>query len=150
MSAAENLVQLVRVLGLGLLLGSMAMQPSSAQDKKPAPAEPAPAESTAKPSNAPYMKPLGRLATVLGSLHFLRGICGDANADVWREKMDAILKAQSPSEADRRVLVAHFNQGYRAFESTYRKCTPAATVAVERYAKEGADLSREIGARYGN
>ena len=148
MAFADNFLRVLGIAGLALAVGGgMAF----AQDKKPPQEEKPPVEEpAAKPSNAPYMKPLSRLATVLGSLHFLRSLCGDANADVWREKMNAILDAQAPGEADRRTLVAHFNQGYRSFESTYRKCTPAATVAVERYAKEGADLSREISARYGS
>lgn len=149
MAVADNFLRILATAGIALALGGAVT--ASAQPKTSEPEEkPAAEEPVAKPSNAPYMKPLSRLATVLGSLHFLRGLCGDPNADVWREKMNAILDAQAPGEADRRTLVAHFNQGYRAFESTYRKCTPAATVAVERYAKEGADLSREISARYGS
>ncbi len=137
---------------LTLVFGLLPGGPAGAQDKKAKPeeAKPAVAEETVKPTNAAYMKPLGRLATILGSMHFLRGICGDADADLWRVKMDDILTAQAPNEADRRILVASFNQGYRAFASTYRKCTPAATVAMERYRQEGANLSREISARYGN
>ncbi len=103
-----------------------------------------------QPSNAPYMQPMSRLATILGSMHFLRTLCGDADAPVWRQRMTALLDAQAPNEADRRILVASFNQGYRSFAATYRKCTPSATVAVERYRREGANLSREISARYGN
>ena len=96
------------------------------------------------------MKPLGRLSSILGSVHFLRTLCGDEHANIWRTKMSELLAAQSPSAADRQILVAAFNSGYRAFESTYRKCTPSARVAVARYQEEGATLSREISARYGN
>ncbi|WP_187301266.1 MULTISPECIES: TIGR02301 family protein [unclassified Aureimonas] len=136
---------------MSLALAPLASGQAQAQDKKGKSEESKPAaEETVKPTNAAYMKPLGRLATILGSMHFLRGLCGDADADVWRAKMDAILAAQAPNEADRRILVASFNQGYRAFASTYRMCTPAATVAMERYRQEGANLSREISARYGN
>jgi uncharacterized protein (TIGR02301 family) len=103
-----------------------------------------------RPSGAAFMKPLGRLSSILGSVHFLRKLCGDEQADVWRTKMSELLAAQSPSAADRQILVAAFNSGYRAFESTYRKCTPSARVAVARYQEEGASLSREISARYGN
>ena len=144
-----NLPQTLRVGGVVLALQLASISPLAAQSKGEKPAEPAASEQPA-PSNAPYMKPLGRLATVLGSIHFLRTLCGDANGDVWRQKMGEILEAQAPGEADRRILVASFNQGYRSFESTYRKCTPAATVAAERYLREGASLSREISARYGN
>ena len=109
-----------------------------------------PAPPVERPSGAAYMKPLGRLSSILGSVHFLRKLCGDEQADLWRNRMSELLTAQSPSAADRQILVAAFNSGYRAFESTYRKCTPSARVAVARYQEEGAVLSREISARYGN
>lgn len=145
---------LPQILAIPAVVASLlATAPAGAQGRGKAgadePARPVSIE-VPTPSNAPYMKPLGRLATVLGSIHFLRTLCGDANGDVWRRKMAEILDAQAPGEADRRILVASFNQGYRSFESTYRKCTPAATVAIERYLREGATLSREISTRYGN
>ena len=102
------------------------------------------------PSNAAFMKPLGRLSSILGSIHFLRTLCGDTSAGLWRQKMNDLIDAQAPNEADRKILIASFNSGYRAFESTYRKCTPAARLAVSRYQTEGATLSQEISARYGN
>ena len=111
------------------------------------PAEGAP---TDRPSNAAFMQPLGRLANILGSMHFLRTLCGDDDGGIWRDKMNDIIVAQRPNEADRRILIAQFNSGYRAFEATYRQCTPAADVATRRYLEEGATLSREIGVRYGN
>ena len=75
--------------------------------------------------------------------------CGADDADSWRERMNALLETQKPSESERRILVAHFNGGYRAFESTSRRCTPSAELAVDRYLKEGAKLSTEIASRYG-
>lgn len=98
---------------------------------------------------AAYMKPLERLSTILGSIHYLRSLCGADDADSWRERMNALLETQKPGDAERRILVAHFNGGYRAFESTYRRCTPSAELAVDRYLKEGARLSTEIASRYG-
>lgn len=103
-----------------------------------------------RPSDAAYMAPLGRLAMILGSMHFLRKLCDDPQADVWRDKMQELIAAQSPSEADRKQLIASFNNGYRTFAATYRSCTSAATIAVNRYQKEGAALAREIGSRYGS
>ena len=103
-----------------------------------------------RPSDAAYMAPLGRLAMILGSMHFLRKLCDDPQADVWRDKMQELIEAQSPSEADRKQLIASFNNGYRTFAATYRSCTSAATIAVNRYQKEGAALAREIGSRYGS
>lgn len=114
------------------------------------PAEAGDKPAAVAPSNAGFMKPLGRLSSILGSVHFLRTLCGDTGAGVWRQKMNELLDAQAPNEADRKILIASFNSGYRSFESTYRKCTPAARLAVSRYQTEGATLSREISARYGN
>lgn len=137
-----------RIVLAALLLAAGAPALASAQPtEKPAAEAAAP---LVPPSNAAYMQPLSRLATILGSMHFLRTLCGDADAPVWRQRMSDLLQAQAPNEADRRILVASFNQGYRSFAATYRKCTPSATVAVERYRHEGANLSREIAARYGN
>jgi uncharacterized protein (TIGR02301 family) len=120
-----------------------------ARAQESAPAEAAP-EAPAARSEAPFMKPLGRLASILGSIHFLRTLCGDEDGAAWRRRMEELLAAQAPGEADRRYLVGSFNSGYRAFESTYRECTPAARVAVNRYQGEGVTLAREISARYGN
>ena len=124
--------------------GAAAQEPGSTVAATEAPA------ALERPSGAAYMKPLSRLSSILGSIHFLRTLCGDDHAELWRQKMSELLATQSPNAVDRQILVAAFNNGYRAFESTYRHCTPAARVAVARYQEEGATLSREISARYGN
>ena len=100
--------------------------------------------------DAAYMQPLGRLAMILGSMHFLRKICDDPQADIWRDKMQELIEAQTPSETEKQQLTASFNNGYRTFAATYRSCTGAARIAVNRYQKEGAALAREIGSRYGS
>lgn len=64
--------------------------------------------------------------------------------------MEAVLEAEEPEEALRRRLVDAFNRGYESFRAVYRTCTPAATVAAERYLQEGVKLSAEITARYGS
>jgi uncharacterized protein (TIGR02301 family) len=133
-----------------LLLAAAVLASAGVAAEEATPAAATEAPVTARPSGAAFMKPLGRLSAILGSVHFLRTLCGDDKADVWRAKMGEILTTQAPNPADKEILVAAFNSGYRAFESTYRKCTPAARIAVARYQEEGATLSREISARYGN
>lgn len=157
-----SLIRLLALVALALSgAGALAQEPLPEDAVSVPPGATAPAAegkegegatpaAVVRPSGAAFMKPLGRLSSILGSVHFLRRLCGDANADVWRQKMDEILVAQAPNEPDRQSLVAAFNSGYRAFESTYRTCTPAARLAVARYQEEGATLSREISARYGN
>ena len=103
----------------------------------------------ARSADAPYEGQLLRLAEVLGSVHFLRNLCGE-KGNRWRSRMEALLEAERPDDKRRARLVASFNRGYRAYESTYVKCTPSAIEAIERYMKEGETLTRDVAARYGN
>lgn len=143
-----SLFRLRTVLPAMLLAALTALPIAHAQEAEPESATEA--ASVVRPSNASFMQPLGRLANIMGSMHFLRGLCEAEDADLWRNKMDELISAQNPNEADRRILIAQFNGGYRAFESTYRSCTPAANLAIRRYLTEGEQLSRDISARYGN
>lgn len=155
MPARPPLAALLTTLALALSLGAAGAQaPAEPETPAETASEGTPGEAEAatveRPSGAAFMQPLGRLANILGSVHFLRTLCGDDDAGIWRDKMNELIAAQSPNEADRRILIAQFNGGYRAFESTYRQCTPAADVATRRYLEEGATLSRQISTRYGN
>ncbi|PWL18191.1 TIGR02301 family protein [Falsochrobactrum shanghaiense] len=99
--------------------------------------------------DAPYDGKLLRVAEVLGSLHYLRNLCGETGSE-WRDRMDAIIAAENPSEAEKLQLVSSFNYGYRVFSDNYTRCTPSALAAIDRYMKEGESLSNEIISRYGN
>lgn len=96
-----------------------------------------------------YTGKLYRLAEVLGSLHFLRNLCGDKE-DTWRNEMEKIIQAENPDSADKAKLIASFNRGYRTFDSVYSECTPAAVDAIDRYMKEGKALSQGIVTQFGN
>ncbi|WP_442578387.1 TIGR02301 family protein [Mesorhizobium sp. ASY16-5R] len=100
-------------------------------------------------SESPYENGLLRLSEVLGSLHFLRSLCGETG-DRWRGEMEKLLAAENPDPARRERFVARFNRGYRSFADNYTSCTASATEAISRYMKEGEELSREIAARQGN
>ncbi|TCQ82539.1 uncharacterized protein (TIGR02301 family) [Ochrobactrum sp. BH3] len=99
--------------------------------------------------DAPYEGKMLRIAEVLGSLHYLRNLCGETSNE-WRERMDAIIAAEKPDEAERLRLISSFNHGYRAFSDNYVRCTPSALAAIDRYMKEGESLSNELISRYGN
>jgi uncharacterized protein (TIGR02301 family) len=99
---------------------------------------------------APYDAGLARLAEILGSLQYLRGICGANEGNKWRTEMQALLDAEAPSGQRRSQFIANFNRGYRAYLQTYRTCTPAADLAIRRYLEEGSKIAREITARYSN
>lgn len=100
-------------------------------------------------AESPFEPGLMRLAEVLGSLHFLRNLCGE-KGDQWRGEMEKLLDSENPDPERRARFIANFNRGYRSFSGTYTQCTASATEAISRYMKEGETLSRDIASRYGN
>jgi uncharacterized protein (TIGR02301 family) len=98
----------------------------------------------------PFDGDLQRLAEILGSLQYLRAVCGTNEGQKWRNEMQSLIDAEVPDGERRRKIVASFNRGYRGYQQTYRTCTPAADVAIRRYLDEGAKIAREITARYAN
>ncbi|MHB2265756.1 TIGR02301 family protein [Aliihoeflea sp. PC F10.4] len=108
-----------------------------------------PVGGVARANDSPFEANLVRLSEVLGSLHFLRNLCGEASNE-WFAHMEQLLEAEDPDDTRRARFVASFNAGYQAFESNYMRCTPSAVEAINRYMKEGETLSRDTAARYGN
>ncbi|HYW64122.1 MAG TPA: TIGR02301 family protein [Bradyrhizobium sp.] len=104
----------------------------------------------AQDAAAPFDGDLQRLAEILGTLHYLRGICGSNEGSKWRNEMQALIDAETPSGDRRARMIAGFNRGYNGFQQTYRTCTPAAAVAIRRYIEEGSRISRDLTARYAN
>ena len=98
---------------------------------------------------APYDDKLLRLSEVLGSIHYLRNLCGANEGNKWRDFMAKMLETEQPTEKRKARLVARFNRGYRAFDQSYQSCTQSALLAAEGYMKEGVLLSSQITARYG-
>jgi uncharacterized protein (TIGR02301 family) len=99
---------------------------------------------------APFDADLQRLSEILGTLHYLRGICGANEGAKWRNEMQALIDAETPSGERRTRMIAGFNRGYNGFQTTYRTCTPAADIAIRRYLDEGSKISRDLTARYAN
>jgi uncharacterized protein (TIGR02301 family) len=97
----------------------------------------------------PYEPQLLRLSEILGAVHYLRRLCDSDEGSLWRDEMSAILEAEAPTPIRRARLVDRFNRGFDSFRSVYRTCTPAAIAAIDRYMEEGANIARDITARYG-
>jgi uncharacterized protein (TIGR02301 family) len=108
------------------------------------------APARAQDAAAPFDGDLQRLAEILGTLHYLRGICGANEGSKWRNEMQALIDAETPSGDRRARMIAGFNRGYNGFQQTYRTCTPAAAIAIRRYIEEGSKISRDLTARYAN
>ena len=104
----------------------------------------------AEDAAAPFDGDLQRLAEILGTLHYLRGVCGSNEGSKWRNEMQALIDAEAPSGQRRSQMIAHFNRGYRTYQQSYRTCTPAADLAIRRYLEEGSKIARQVTARYSN
>jgi len=168
MLAPTPMLRTFLILSLMLYLGAPAVraqsfwqQPPPPQPQSPSrpqiqpralpPVQPQPQpQAPPQPASAPYDHDLQRLAEILGALHFLRGICGSNEGQKWRNEAQALIGAEAPAGERHDQMVASFNRGYRAFQQSYRTCTPAADFAVRRYLDEGARIAREITARYAN
>lgn len=98
-------------------------------------------------SQSSYDAQLARLAEILGSVHFLRTLCGEKDGS-WRTQMEALLLAEEASDERKEMLISSFNRGYRSFAAVYSNCTENALLAIGRYMKEGETLSTEIIRRY--
>lgn len=105
--------------------------------------------AAAQSADPPYETQLLRLSEILGSLHYLRPLCGADEAQLWRKQMEELIAAEEPNDRRRARLTDRFNLGYSSFASVYRTCTPAAAAIVDRYQREGAKIARDITARYG-
>ena len=112
----------------------------------------APSEQAEAPSETttPYDPDLDRLAEILGTLHFLRNLCGANEGPKWREEAQALIEAEAPTGTRHDKMVDSFNRGYLGYKQVYRTCTPAAHVVIRRFLAEGARISRDITARYAN
>src|SRR5829696_2815388 len=66
----------------------------------------------AQDAAAPFDGDLQRLAEILGTLHYLRGICGANEGAKWRNEMQALIDAETPAGDRRARMIAGFNRGY--------------------------------------
>lgn len=114
----------------------------------PAPAakEPAPAP---EPPPPPYEPQLLDLAEIMGSLAYLRDLCGGPDAQAWRERMAALIEAEGRTPLRRERLTGAFNRGFRAYALTHRFCTEGTQEASARLAAQGERLARALAGRFG-
>jgi uncharacterized protein (TIGR02301 family) len=95
----------------------------------------------AGPDDRPYDTQLFRLAEILGTLHYLRELCGANEGQVWREHMRELVASEGTSALRRAKLVDSFNRGYRDYSRTYRTCTQPALVAIQRFMDQATAIS---------
>jgi uncharacterized protein (TIGR02301 family) len=128
--------------------------PAQTPAKQAAPAAtPPPAVEPAAPVGPsgppPYDEQLLRLSEILGSMHYLRTLCGSNEGSLWRDQMQGLLDSEQPDTDRRARFVDRFNRGYEGFRAVYRTCTLAATEAIDNYMEEGSKIARDVVTRYG-
>ena len=106
-----------------------------------------PLAQTAAP---PYEARLMRLSEIVGSVHYLRELCGANEGQKWRSRMQALIDAENPSTKRRAQMVNAFNRGYRGFQRTHTDCTENWQLLVDRFMREGSQIASLIATRYGN
>jgi len=93
------------------------------------------------PEARPYDQQIYRLSELLGSVHYLRELCGGEEGQLWRNQMRELVSAEGTTALRRARLVDSFNKGYRGYARTYRTCTKPALVAIERFMEQGASIA---------
>lgn len=88
---------------------------------------------------------LGQLSHVLGGAHYLRIACNGRSDQRWRLLMVSLLDREGPpGDPKREDMIAAFNDGYRAHESRFPRCTAAARAEEADLRVRGETLARNL------
>jgi uncharacterized protein (TIGR02301 family) len=124
---------------VALATPAFAQNAAGTQKQHQAPASTPPKAVTT--DDRPYDTQLFRLSEILGTLHYLRELCGANEGQVWREHMRELVASEGTSALRRAKLVESFNRGYRDYSRTYRSCTQPAIVAIQRYMEQASAIT---------
>jgi uncharacterized protein (TIGR02301 family) len=112
------------------------------------PAQPGATPAAEEPA-PPYEPQLLRLSELLGALTYLQDLCGGESGQVWRDKMSALMDAETQNEIRRERLAGAYNRGFNGYELSYRQCTPNAQAIITRFLDESSKIARDVTHRYG-
>ena len=129
------------ILASFLLAAAQVPSPPQKPDDRPAPSQPV---------LPPYQAKVERLAELMGTLSFMRELCGAADGVLWRDKMAELLAAEGTTETRRDRLAGAFNRGLQEYRITYRRCTASANLVIERSLNEGSKLARDLSVQFGS
>ena len=134
----------IRLRHSALLVALLLPMAAAAQQRSQSPAA-KPAEQPAPEPTAPLYEPqLLQLSEIMGSLAYLRTLCGGREAQDWRARMSALIEAEGRTPQRRDRLTAAFNRGFKAYSLTHRSCTETSQEASSRLAAEGEMRSRAL------
>jgi uncharacterized protein (TIGR02301 family) len=137
---------LIALLGLsvsrpGFAIPSGQAGGAGAIQQVPTAAAPSPQSAPMGVDDRPYDAQLMRLAELLGSVHYLRELCGGNDGQTWRNQMKELVQSEGSTALRRARLVESFNKGYRSYARTYRSCTQPAQTAIGHFLEQGAAVA---------
>jgi uncharacterized protein (TIGR02301 family) len=97
----------------------------------------------------PYEAQLDRLAELMGTLAYMRSLCGQDDGAAWHDKMAKLLEAEAKIASRKERLAGSYNRGYRGYQLTYHSCTPSALAVIQRSLEEGEFVAHELSIRFG-
>ncbi len=115
--------------------------PRRGQEATPQPVAPGPVRGEAW-----YRAQLEELAEVLGGAHYLRRTCDGSRDQRWRNYMRDVIDREPQHETE---MTDAFNRGYRAEESRFAACEPAARQVEAELRARGLRVARGLSARHG-
>ena len=134
-------LRLLPVLFLAMVSTAAPMDANAQTTQATPPAAAGQSPASADPEARPYDQQIYQLAELLGSIHYLRELCGAEEGQTWRNQMRELVSAEGTTALRRARLVDSFNKGYRGYARTYRTCTKPALVAIDRFLEQGASLT---------
>lgn len=93
------------------------------------------AQIDAQKSFEDRQKDLVRLARHLGSLHRYHQLCSSYRPDLYRDRLQQIIKMEVPMGATRLDMIAAFNSSYRSASRLHLSCGSIAQGEQEQAAK---------------
>jgi uncharacterized protein (TIGR02301 family) len=140
----------VTVLGLVLASAIVAAAAPPLPPERPpiSPDNPAPTEPKG-PDLPPYEPQVERLAELMGTLAYMRDLCGAGDGAQWRDKMSELLASEGSTDLRRDRLAGAFNRGLSGYAVTYVRCTPAAAAVITRSLDEAGRLTHDLASHFG-
>lgn len=118
------------------------LPPTIPQQPRPA------ADPKTAPTTAPFDAPLSRLAEIMGTLAYMRDLCGVGDGAAWRDKVQALIASEGRAGPRVERLAGSFNRGFQGYQLSYRTCTPAAQAVIDRSLDEGARIAKDMSVRF--
>lgn len=88
---------------------------------------------------------LATLSRIFGELHHIRRTCEpDRESDVWRDRMQQLVRLEEPSPDVRAQMIEAFNSGFRSAEQRFPYCDRDARNSAAASAAEAEDVTSRL------